>query len=302
MLPIPWDIINAGGIIIDNGLMVVPKDNFMADSFANNDNDVVEAPIDAFTTNSNMMTTLADIKMTIEEDDEDADDVFEEAPKPKSKKSKKVNAKKRKSPVKKKASKKKAPAKKKATKRIVVDDDDEDFELPSVKVSATAKSKFTMNISDSDDSDEEFGSLMSRIKSRRTAGKPKPKYNFDSDSDDDFDMQTMTSEISSISRKISDDSGSMPSKTTKKKSKVISKKKIIIAGCSDIVIAGERHEIAAANVKNSNKVSFLRMEQLQAAAEAAWTEVDAVAMAGSLLSSLFLRRCPDENSTYPLGR
>ena len=204
---------------------VDPKDNFMADSFANNDNDVVEAPIDAFATNSNMMTTLADIKMTIEEDDEDADDVFEEAPKPKSKKSKKVNAKKRKSPVKKKASKKKAPAKKKATKKIVVDDDDEDFELPSVKVSATAKSKFTMNISDSDDSDEEFGSLMSRIKSRRTAGKPKPKYNFDSDSDDDFDMQTMTSEISSISRKISDDSGSMPSKTTKKKSKVISKKK-----------------------------------------------------------------------------
>ena len=29
MLPIPWDIINAGGIIIDNGLMVVPKDNFV---------------------------------------------------------------------------------------------------------------------------------------------------------------------------------------------------------------------------------------------------------------------------------
>jgi len=28
MLPIPWDIINAGGIIIDNGLMVEAKDNF----------------------------------------------------------------------------------------------------------------------------------------------------------------------------------------------------------------------------------------------------------------------------------
>ena len=46
----------------------------------------------------------------------------------------------------------------------------------------------------------------------------------------------------------------------------------IIAGCSDILIAGERHVIAAANVKNSNKVSLLRMEQLQAAAEAAWSE------------------------------
>ena len=29
MLPIPWDIINAGGIIIDNGLMVVAKVNFI---------------------------------------------------------------------------------------------------------------------------------------------------------------------------------------------------------------------------------------------------------------------------------
>ena len=29
MLPIPWDIINAGGIIIDNGLMVEAKDNFV---------------------------------------------------------------------------------------------------------------------------------------------------------------------------------------------------------------------------------------------------------------------------------
>ena len=28
MLPIPWDIINAGGIIIDNGLMVEAKANF----------------------------------------------------------------------------------------------------------------------------------------------------------------------------------------------------------------------------------------------------------------------------------
>ena len=28
MLPIPWDIINAGGIIIDNGLMVEAKTNF----------------------------------------------------------------------------------------------------------------------------------------------------------------------------------------------------------------------------------------------------------------------------------
>ena len=30
MLPIPWDIINAGGIIIDNGLMVEAKANFEA--------------------------------------------------------------------------------------------------------------------------------------------------------------------------------------------------------------------------------------------------------------------------------
>ncbi len=30
MLPIPWDIINAGGIIIDNGLMVEAKTNFAA--------------------------------------------------------------------------------------------------------------------------------------------------------------------------------------------------------------------------------------------------------------------------------
>ena len=30
MLPIPWDIINAGGIIIDNGLMVEAKANFVA--------------------------------------------------------------------------------------------------------------------------------------------------------------------------------------------------------------------------------------------------------------------------------
>ena len=29
-LPIPWDIINAGGIIIDNGLMVEAKANFVA--------------------------------------------------------------------------------------------------------------------------------------------------------------------------------------------------------------------------------------------------------------------------------
>ena len=29
MLPIPWDIINAGGIIIDNGLMVEAETNFM---------------------------------------------------------------------------------------------------------------------------------------------------------------------------------------------------------------------------------------------------------------------------------
>ena len=29
MLPIPWDIINAGGIIIDNGLMVEAKANFV---------------------------------------------------------------------------------------------------------------------------------------------------------------------------------------------------------------------------------------------------------------------------------
>ena len=28
--PIPWDIINAGGIIIDNGLMVEAKPNFVA--------------------------------------------------------------------------------------------------------------------------------------------------------------------------------------------------------------------------------------------------------------------------------
>ena len=30
ILPIPWDIIKAGGIIIDNGLMVEAKANFMA--------------------------------------------------------------------------------------------------------------------------------------------------------------------------------------------------------------------------------------------------------------------------------
>ena len=30
MLPIPWDIINAGGIIKDNGLMVEAKANFEA--------------------------------------------------------------------------------------------------------------------------------------------------------------------------------------------------------------------------------------------------------------------------------
>ena len=30
MLPIPWDIINAGGIIIDNGLIVEGKANFVA--------------------------------------------------------------------------------------------------------------------------------------------------------------------------------------------------------------------------------------------------------------------------------
>ena len=30
MLPIPWDIINAGGIIIDNGLMAEAKANFEA--------------------------------------------------------------------------------------------------------------------------------------------------------------------------------------------------------------------------------------------------------------------------------
>ena len=29
MLPIPWDIINAGGIIIDNGLMVEAKANLV---------------------------------------------------------------------------------------------------------------------------------------------------------------------------------------------------------------------------------------------------------------------------------
>ena len=29
MLPIPWDIINAGGIIIDKGLMVEAKANFV---------------------------------------------------------------------------------------------------------------------------------------------------------------------------------------------------------------------------------------------------------------------------------
>jgi len=29
MLPIPWDIINAGGITIDNGLMVEAKANFV---------------------------------------------------------------------------------------------------------------------------------------------------------------------------------------------------------------------------------------------------------------------------------
>ena len=30
MVPIPWDIINAGGIIIDNGLIVEAKTNFVA--------------------------------------------------------------------------------------------------------------------------------------------------------------------------------------------------------------------------------------------------------------------------------
>ena len=30
MLPIPWDIINAGGIMIDNGLMFEAKANFVA--------------------------------------------------------------------------------------------------------------------------------------------------------------------------------------------------------------------------------------------------------------------------------
>ena len=30
MLPIPWDIINAGGIIIDKGLIVEGKANFVA--------------------------------------------------------------------------------------------------------------------------------------------------------------------------------------------------------------------------------------------------------------------------------
>jgi len=30
MLPIPWDIINAGGIIKDNGLMLEAKANFVA--------------------------------------------------------------------------------------------------------------------------------------------------------------------------------------------------------------------------------------------------------------------------------
>ena len=30
MLPIPWDIINAGGIIIENGLIVEAKANFVA--------------------------------------------------------------------------------------------------------------------------------------------------------------------------------------------------------------------------------------------------------------------------------
>ena len=30
VLPMPWDIINAGGIIIDNGLMVEAKANFVA--------------------------------------------------------------------------------------------------------------------------------------------------------------------------------------------------------------------------------------------------------------------------------
>ena len=29
MLPIPWDIINAGGMIIDNGLMIEDKANFV---------------------------------------------------------------------------------------------------------------------------------------------------------------------------------------------------------------------------------------------------------------------------------
>ena len=29
MVPIPWDIINAGGIIIDNGLIVEAKANFV---------------------------------------------------------------------------------------------------------------------------------------------------------------------------------------------------------------------------------------------------------------------------------
>ena len=61
------------------------------------------------------------------------------------------------------------------TERTTNDKSEDDLVLPSVKVSATAKTKFTINISDSDDSDEEFGSLMSRIKSRRCAGKPRSR-------------------------------------------------------------------------------------------------------------------------------
>ena len=36
----------------------------------------------------------------------------------------------------------------------------------------------------------------------------------------------------------------------------------IIAGCSDILIGGERHMIDTANVNNLNKVGLLRIEQL----------------------------------------
>jgi DNA topoisomerase-2 len=139
--------------------------------------------------------------------------------------------KKRKSPAK-KTSKKKVKSKKKGKAGVTASTLDvttnskseEDLVLPSVKVSATAKTKFTINISDSDDSDEEFGSLMSRIKSRRCAGKPKPKYNFDSDDDEDFEMKSMSSEISSIGKQISDDGDLMPQKKAAKRA---SKKKAL---------------------------------------------------------------------------